>query len=279
LKGSYSPAARVSAKTTDAQIDGIAKFSKDDQIRLNELIRLLTATTASAADLTALSTWVQGLGKECDSLAQALSDAKLHEYHTLKRQAVEARKAAGLDAGALFSTEPLPGVGGETWRRLWLAARDYSITEAYPAREFPVLNSGDVEESCLLCHQALSPSASERLERFQAFVGGALATAADRTEAKVAAAIVALPNLATFTSKDWPTRLEQIRKRDGELAEAIIVFQSNVAARHAAAVATLQGTQASVLAISPLRRVHRTRRDFSLSYHLWLRQLRHLFES
>jgi ABC-type lipoprotein export system ATPase subunit len=242
----------ISAKTTDAQIDEIAKFSKDDQIRLDELIRLLTATTASAADLTALSTWVQGLGKECDSLAEALSDAKLHEYHTLKQQAVEARKAAGLDAGALFSTEPLPGVGGETWRRLWLAARDYSIAEAYPAREFPVLNSGDVEESCLLCHQPLSPAASERLERFQVFVGGALATAADRTEAKVAAAIIALPNLATFTSKDWPTRLEQIRKRDGELAEAIIVFQSNVAARHAAAVATLQGTQATVPALSPL---------------------------
>jgi energy-coupling factor transporter ATP-binding protein EcfA2 len=242
----------LSAKTTDAQIDEIAKFSKEDQIRVDELIRLLTATTASAADLTALSTWVQGLGKECDSLAQALSDAKLHEYHTLKQQAVEARKAAGLDAKALFSTEPLPGVGGETWRRLWLAARDYSIADAYPAREFPVLNSGDVEESCLLCHQPLTPAASERLERFQAFVGGALATVADRTEARVAAAIIALPKLATFTSKDWPTRLEQIRKRGGELAEAISVFQSNVAARHAAAVTTLQGTEAIVPALSPL---------------------------
>jgi hypothetical protein len=36
------------------------------------------------------------------------------------------------------------------------------------------------------------------------------------------------------------------------LAEAIIVFQSNVAARHAAAVATLQGTQATVPALPPL---------------------------
>jgi hypothetical protein len=158
----------LSAITTDAQIDEIAKFSKDDQIRLDELMRLLTAATASAADLTALSTWVQGLGKECDSLAHALSDAKLREYHILKQQAVEARKAAGLDAGLLFSAEPLPGVGGETWRRLWLAARDYSIADAYFTREFPVLNSGDVQENCLLCHQPLSPAASERLERFQA---------------------------------------------------------------------------------------------------------------
>jgi hypothetical protein len=231
----------LSAKTTDAQIDEIANFSNDDQIRGDELIRLLTATTASAADLTALSTWLQGLAKECDSLAKTLSDVKLHEYHALKQQAVEARKAAGLSAGALFSTEPLPGVGGETWRRLWLAARDYSIADAYPAREFPVLSSVEVEESCLLCHQPLSPAASERLERFQAFVGGALVTAADQAEAEAAAAIIALPKLATFTSTDWPTRLEQIRKRDGELAEAITVFQSNIAARHAAAVTTLRG--------------------------------------
>jgi energy-coupling factor transporter ATP-binding protein EcfA2 len=242
----------LSAKTTDIQIDEIAKFSKDDQIRLDELMRLLTATAASAADLTALSTWVQGLGKECNSLTQALSNAKLDEYHNLAQQAEEARKAAGLDAGAMFSTEPLPGVGGETWRRLWLAARDYSIADAYPAREFPVLNSGDVEESCVLCHQPLSPAACERFGRFQAFVGGALATAADQAEAKVAAAIIALPKLAPFTSNDWPTRLEQIRKRDGELAEAITVFQSDVAARHAAAFTILQGTEAAVPALSQL---------------------------
>lgn len=243
----------LSAKTTDAQIDEIAKFTKDDQTRLDELIRLLSATTASAADLTALSTWVQSLGKECESLAQALSDAKLEEYRTLKQQTMEARKAAGLDAGALFSTEPLPGVGGETWRRLWLAARDYSIADAYPARDFPVLNSGGVEESCLLCHQPLSPAASERLGRFQAFVGGALATAADQAEAKVAAAIVGLPKLATFTSKDWPTRLEQIRKRDAELATAITAFQTDVAARHAAAVMALQEAEVTAAPVlSPL---------------------------
>jgi energy-coupling factor transporter ATP-binding protein EcfA2 len=242
----------LSSKTTDAQIDEIARFSKDDQIRLDELIRLLTATSASAADLTALSTWVQGLGRECESLAQALSDAKLEEYHTLKQEAMEARIAAGLDAGALFSTDPLPGVGGETWRRLWLAARDYSITDAYPAREFPVLNSDGIEESCLLCHQPLSPAASERLGRFQAFVSGALATAADQAEAKVAATIIALPRLTTFTSKDWPTHLEQIRKRDAEMAAAITIFQSDSTARHAAAVTALQETEISTPALSPL---------------------------
>lgn len=242
----------LSAKTTDAQIDEIAKFTKDDQIRLDELIRLLTATTASAADLTALSNWILNLGKECESLAQALGDAKLEEYCNLKQEAMEARKAAGMDAGALFSTEPLPGIGGETWRRLWLAARDYSTTDAYPAREFPVLNSGGVEESCLLCHQPLSPAASERLGRFQAFVAGALATAADQAEAKVAAAIIGLPKLATFTSKDWPARLAQIRKRDAELAAAITTFQTDVAARHAAAATALQEAEVTAPVLAPL---------------------------
>ena len=242
----------LSAKTTDAQIDEIAKFSKDDQTRLDELIRVLTATTASAADLTALSTWLQRLGKECDSLAQALSDANLHEYHTLKQQAVEARNATGLDAGALFSTEPLPGVGGETWRRLWLAARDYSIAEAYPRpripgsqlrrrrRELPALppaakprrfgTIGAVPSICCWCtRNRRRPNRGEGCRR-----------RSSPTQSRN----VYIEGLADPFGTDFC-------KRDGELAEAIIAFHSNVAARHATAVATLQGTQATVPALSP----------------------------
>lgn len=237
----------LSAKSTDAQIDEAAKFSEKDQTRLDELIRLLSATTASAADMTALSTWVQGLAQECGSLIEALSDVKLEEHCKLKEQAIEARNAAGLNATALFSTEPIPGVGGETWRRLWLAARDYSIIDAYAGRDFPVVNTADNVESCVLCHQPLSPAASQRLGRFQAFIGGALATAADQAEEKVSAALTAVPRLDAFASKDWPARLEQIRKRNGDLADALSLFKQGAEERRTVTIATLQGTEVAPL--------------------------------
>ena len=236
--------AGLTGKTTDAQIDAAATFSPDDEKRIDELTRLLAANTASAADVTALSTWVKNLASECASLGQAFSDPQLDGYRTLKQQAIDARTAAGTKAADLFSSEPLPGVGGETWRRLWLAAREYSITDAYAGREFPVLSTPDATETCVLCQQPLSAEASDRMGRFQAFVSGSLAETADQAETAVTQAITSLPQVEIFASKDWATRLEQIRKRNAELADTVTTFKKDVEARRAIALASLQTSDA-----------------------------------
>jgi hypothetical protein len=69
--------AGVSANTTDAEIEAAATFSPDEETRLDELTRLLVANSASAADATALATWVKNLTIECTNLNQAFIDAKL----------------------------------------------------------------------------------------------------------------------------------------------------------------------------------------------------------
>lgn len=235
--------AGLTGKATDAQIDAAATFSPDDEKRADELTRLLAANTASAADVTALSTWVKILASECTSLGQAFSDPQLDGYRTLKQQAIDARAAAGTKAADLFSSEPLPGVGGETWRRLWLAAREYSITDAYPSLEFPVLSTPDAIETCVLCQQTLSAEASDRMGRFQAFVSGSLAATADQTETAVTQAITSLPQVEIFASKDWATRLEQIRKRNAELADTVTSFKKDMEARRATALASLQTSE------------------------------------
>ncbi len=236
--------AGLTGKTTDAQIDAVANLLPDDEKRIVELTRLLAANTASAADVTALSIWVKNLATECASLGQAFSDPQLDGYRNLKQQAIDARTAAGTKAADLFSSEPLPGVGGETWRRLWLAARDYSVADAYAGREFPVLSTPDATETCVLCQQPLSAEASDRMGRFQAFVRGSLAEAADQAETAVTQAITSLPQVEIFASKDWATRLEQIRKRNAELADTVSAFKKNVEARRGIALASLQTSEA-----------------------------------
>ena len=230
----------LTGKATDAQIDAAATFSPDDEKRVDELTRLLAANTASAADVTALSTWVKNLASECASLGQAFSDPQLNGYRILKQQAINARAAAGTKAADLFSSEPLLGVGGETWRRLWLAAREYSITDAYAGREFPVLSTPDATETCVLCQQPLGAEASDRMGRFQAFVSGSLAATADQAETAVTQAITSLPQAEIFASRDWGTRLEQIRKRNAKLADAVTSIKKDVEARRATALASLQ---------------------------------------
>ncbi|MBI1869125.1 MAG: AAA family ATPase [Methylocystis sp.] len=255
----------LSGKTTDAQIGAVATFSPDDEKRIDELTRLLAANTASAADVTALSTWVQNLAFECASLDQAFSDTQLDGYRTLKQQAIDARTAAGTKAADLFSSEPLPGVGGETWRRLWLAARDYSIADAYAGREFPVLSTPDTTETCVLCQQPLGAEASDRMGRFQAFVSGSLAETADQAETVVTQAITSLPRIEIFASKEWATRLEQIRKRNAELANTLTSFRKDMEARRAIALASLQTVEATPppLAAGALVSPHSTLQDLS----------------
>ena len=95
------------------------------------------------------------------------------------RQRVVTRQAADLAAATDFADEPLPGVGTDAWQALWQAARRYATEVAYPDRDYPMTEAGD---RCVLCHQNLSPEATARLRRFEAFVR-------DETEARARAAL------------------------------------------------------------------------------------------
>src|SRR3546814_11868015 len=97
---------------------------------------------------------------------------------TLADAARDKRAAADLAARETFDGLSIPGVGGETWRALWEAARRYSEQTAYPGAPFPP--TGD--EACVLCHQALHADAKDRRGRFEAFVRAAAESQTARAE-------------------------------------------------------------------------------------------------
>lgn len=218
----------LAAKTSDDNIRAATKFDDSDEARLAELNKLLSASGTSATDIRALAVWIRTLDTEIEAVVEKLNDTKLDQYSTLRQAASGTRSAADLDAKALFSSEPLQGVGGETWRRLWLAARDFSISDAYPEQDFPVTSEG---AKCVLCLQDLSPGASERLLRFQTYISGSLAKAAEKYEAEIEAAISTLPALNLLSSKDWAMRIEQIKKRDSALAATLDALKDNLVRR------------------------------------------------
>ncbi len=84
-----------------------------------------------------------------------------------QRRANELRAAADIASAKNFDSEPVAGVGTETWRGLWSAARRYSESAAYPDVSFP--HVGD-EARCVLCQQGLTMEAGGRLRRFEAFM-------------------------------------------------------------------------------------------------------------
>lgn len=231
----------IEADTADAHFEKEAQFSEADLRRLEEITATLAADIAAAADLSSLLSWVEAVRLECAASLTSLGDEALSGLTDLRNTAVAAREAATVYAGALFTDDPLPGVGSETWRALWVAARDYSVTEAYPGQSFPVISFAGGDASCVLCQQPLQAEAADRMERFRAYMDDALGAAAKAAEKAIADAEAGLVKLEKLEASDFPQRLEQIRHRDAVLADALTAFAKSAIIRRREALARLRG--------------------------------------
>jgi AAA domain len=120
-------------------------------------------------------------------------------------------------AANTFDDEPLSGVGSDTWRRLWEAAREYSAAEAYPAQDFPVTVNG---AHCVLCQQTLQESAQDRLDRFDRYMADTTQRDARRAEAAFAATVDEVGALV-FSSVGLSEKVAAVKAHDPDLgAEA-----------------------------------------------------------
>lgn len=127
-----------------------------------------------------------------NALKLALSDEEAAKLLNLKRDALTKRKAASEDAAKVFAGSALDGIGSASWRLMWDEARRYSEDAAYPEKEFPAAEAGDL---CVLCHQPLDDNAKKRLAGFEAFVKGGLEASAAKAEKDYSDALTALPSL------------------------------------------------------------------------------------
>ncbi len=125
---------------------------------------------------------------------KALSNEAVDKLRLLKNSSVANRKAATEGANALGAVAKLSGIGGDTWRRMWEAAREYSTSSAYTDRTFPQVEN---EARCVLCHQELSLEARQRMIEFESFVRGKLETDAQIAEDAFTLAIKDVPSRPT----------------------------------------------------------------------------------
>ena len=240
--------AKLTAESANTAIDAAATFMGADEARLTAVTQQLGSSQHSVVDLEGLATWCDSLSTEVTSLAGYLSEVAIKGFVDAKRLAESTRLVAGVDAKEFFKDEPLPGVGGDTWRELWLAAKAYSLSEAYPGRRFPVVDAGDDPARCVLCQQPLEDEAAGRLRQFDAFISGMLAQAASNAEDAVASALKALPTPKVLRALDWNSRVLQIRRRSADLADALVSLRTNLEGRLSHASAVLRGVEHGILA-------------------------------
>lgn len=138
----------------------------------------------------------------------------------LKKEAVSKRIIATNAIKVNDNLSKLHGIGSDTWKALWEAARLYSVTEAYKSEEFPKVH----EAKCVLCHQDLDENAQKRLLNFESFVKSTLETDAKTAEMIFTRAIAQLPTkpseevlsatieMAGLETEAWKPVLESLWK-------------------------------------------------------------------
>ncbi|MBE3099356.1 MAG: AAA family ATPase [Planctomycetes bacterium] len=212
--------ARLGTMTKDSQLtqfQNLATLSDAEQTRLRDLRRAFSEDPAVVArELNIRFGRIRALRSLVDRVADGLSDESIQEIRRLLEHSAAAKHAAELAAKGAFTAQPLPNVGGETWRLMWEAARRYSELDAYPNRAFPV--TGD-EARCVLCQQPLDKGASDRLRRFEDFIRGDLQRVADESRQRIERRLVDLRSLG-LRSRDYRDALRDIGLPDGTLERA-----------------------------------------------------------
>ncbi len=169
-------------KFDEDEIRRRAAFCDEDQRRLHKLESSLRNPKAAAASARAAADRVRACRDAIRSWLERYGPSTGDRVGDAVRRVIVAREAAQHARGLAASADYLPGTGGEAWRILWDAAREFSRV-AYQSEEFPAL---DQDRVCVLCQQRLDEHARVRFRDFDDFVSDKLRASLEQAEAALA---------------------------------------------------------------------------------------------
>ncbi len=189
----------LSAVTKESDINTYSGLDEKQTQRLHDLREALKADPLQKAKETrAAAARLDTFAKKIASAAVDLADDKTAALKKLLDDAKNADSAAKGFASGKFDYSFLIGTGAELWRKLWDAAREYSISDAYPDQAFPVTTS---EARCVLCQQEIDVQTAKRLVSFEAFAIDTSQQLAADTEKQVVAAESRLALITALTAE------------------------------------------------------------------------------
>lgn len=176
------------ANSNAIEVQKIQAWTDAEEQELAQLNERLAATdpAALARQKRARKTQIEQIVSQIKKDAPAFTEEALGAIRAQRQDAQAKRKIA--EEAAQVASAKLDGVGSDTWKALWEAARNYSQTP-YPQRDFPVLD----DARCVLCHQELAEDAKQRLQDFEKFVQGDVEQAAVKAETAYRTALTQLP--------------------------------------------------------------------------------------
>jgi len=169
------------------------QFSEKQKSRLLELKNLLAKNDPDKEnkDLSIKIKRYSTLKEKIELIQNSFNKDSIISYQGIQDDYKTKKSAYELASRSYKGDDPVGGIGSNTWRSLWEAARLFAITEIHPENDdFPVSKS---KEYCVLCQQSLNENAQNRLERFNMFIK-------DNTSVQFNLAKKALDNKIKFIS-------------------------------------------------------------------------------
>ena len=161
------------SKSNESDVDEKINFSKEDEENLNQLkVRVIQASPAQeAAEIRKTIQKLDELKEKIELYNMFFSKNFSLKLQTLKNDCIEKENASKKFADSLQANCKLEGLGENSWKILWNAAKTYSEQYAYPKQHFPYIG---VDSRCVLCHQKLSDEAIKRFHSFDEYIKGEL---------------------------------------------------------------------------------------------------------
>ena len=217
---------RLGPQTDQKALLELAQVTPDEVKRLNELQKALAEedprSTAKKVKLEAQR--LRGLSERIDAACRKVNDEIVSKLKGLDLNNIDAKKAVAAAAQLLRSGETLlPGTGEDIWRRMYEAARKYSLEVAYPDHVFPHTGDGAV---CPLCQQDLGQS-GERIKRFEKYLQEDVAKASEGAKKALEVAVDGL-RIAGLGFELDEALVAELAGLHAELPERVLTLQNRI---------------------------------------------------
>ncbi len=208
---------QLTPNTDLEKIRKLAKLNEEENNRLERLKSDLAKDPLKAAtEQTLRADTVKRVSAKIKSIADAMTDERLHLVCAAATEARVKQKAAEVAAHASFGSESVRGIGSDVWRVLWDSARRFSTEIAYPGKSFPPSDADDIR--CVLCLQPLEELAISRMARFEEFIQKDTTLQCRRAEQVATDARKALAAISA-NGRDIKTGLDEIGIHDKDLRQ------------------------------------------------------------
>ena len=169
MLGLLVPGTDLADLPSERDLRTLGTWSADEQTEFNRIEEQLQRDPQVLIRLRTDAKQALGIVKQDVSMVEdGLADAAIAATRRAKDEADTTRGAAEAAARRLFSGQPIPDLGSDTWRRMLAYAREFAATTFPDAPPPPLASSG----LCVLCHQALDEHAAARLGAFDDYISG-----------------------------------------------------------------------------------------------------------